>query len=77
MSIAPTDRELKRVKKEMGTKKSFYLEQLKKVSPLYPLGAQDPKKKLSIMQQYSRQAEHRGKADRIAEIKQAVKAKKS
>lgn len=52
--------------------KSFYLEQLKKKTPLYPLGKDDPKKKLGVMEKYTRQAAFRGNKPKLDEIKEAT-----
>jgi len=52
--------------------KSYYLEQLKKTSPLYPLGKDDPKKKLGMMEMYARAAQFKGTKEKIDENKEAV-----
>lgn len=52
--------------------KSFYLEQLKKTTALYPLGKDDPKKKLGVMERLARQAQNKNKPDKTAELKEAA-----
>lgn len=56
--------------------KSFYLEQLRKTTPLYPLGALDPKKKLGLMEQYARKSQNRNHPEKLAEINEASEDKK-
>lgn len=49
---------------------SYYLDQLKKVTPLYPLGSSDPKKKLTIQMIYVRQAEKQAADERRKQQKE-------